>query len=579
MTMPHQLLKRFWQQNLAVKLTAIQAVVAIFIIASTFWVLLGIAQQRQATQQSDHNLQLGHLVVSELNAVTFQISALVQMMATTAELYQNAPQTLAISVPALLAMESQQTLIVGGGIWPSQRDKNHQSIFYARDKDNQLTIIDDYNQENAKDYRLEPWYLAASIMPRGKVYWSPSYRDIYTHEPMITASAPIWSEHQLIGVATVDLSLKGLSQYINNQLANQAGYVLLVDHFQQLIAMPPMLLEDASMITNLSQLSARYPAFDKVEDQISQLHQTLMTAPIPSASQQLFNRTFNHFEQEQQVSLSHHLAWHLGAINHINPSVQFDLTKDPLFKEPASVSVLMMPDTHWQVVTLTPNSTLAGEARSIIDQVGLSLIAIQIIALISLFMALHKVLVVPLHHLVKALTEGRNEEIEISGNRPDELGTLARALVGQTQQLDKAIASLAASHTALEEELAVHQELQASFMAGYQNHLSLMQSAEILYSVKRLSGEHIALNAGLCQLLGQHQQHMLGLTNQALYPAAIAKIEDRQDQRLKDTNHLVSYSLAIDSYGNHLRYHACKLFVKDDQGDEIAILTLAIKAH
>ena len=577
MTMPHQSFKRFWQQNIAVKLTAIQALVALFIIATTLWVLLGIAQNNQNNQLERQNLQLGHLVVSELNSVTFQISALVQMMATTAEIYQQQPQTLAISVPALLSMESQQTLIVGGGIWPAQRSENNNSLFFARNSANKLLINNDYNQKNAKDYRQEPWYLAASLLPRGKVYWSQSYLDPHTLEPMVTASAPIWSHHQLLGVASVDLSLQGLSKYLNQQLKHQSGYVLIADNFQHILAKPLGLTELAKQATNLTELSQALPQYQSLLNRINHVHTRLMAATIPLDDQALFDKTFKHFPAEQRQILSHRLAWHLNATAPSSlPLAQFE-QDDPLFNDKSNVSILMMPNTYWQVITFTPNSLLAGNARHIVDQVGIYLILIQIIALISLFVALNKVLVVPLRLLVNALTNNRHEQLEISGNRPDELGTLARALVGQTQQLDKAIASLEASQAALEEELAVHQQLQAHYMRGCTYHNALMASNELLYSVKDLSGKHIALNAGLCQLLEQESQAFVGLTNQAIFPEKIAQIEDRQDLRARDSLAMVRYHLQLTILGEIIHFQMCKIPVLDDQGEMTAIITLAIK--
>jgi hypothetical protein len=52
--------------------------------------------------------------------------------------------------------------------------------------------------------------------PQGAISWGDVYIDPYTHVRMITASSPYYYDDTFAGIATVDLSLEELLDFIKN---------------------------------------------------------------------------------------------------------------------------------------------------------------------------------------------------------------------------------------------------------------------------------------------------------------------------------------------------------------------------
>lgn len=106
-------------------------------------------------------------------------------------------------------------IIISGGIWPEPNtlipSKNLASLFFSRDDKGNVEFINDYNNPAASPYQQEPWYTSvAHENSSNKLSWSEVYIDPFTQQKMITASQPYFNNGKFIGVATIDVSLKGL---------------------------------------------------------------------------------------------------------------------------------------------------------------------------------------------------------------------------------------------------------------------------------------------------------------------------------------------------------------------------------
>ncbi|QFI38620.1 response regulator [Moritella marina ATCC 15381] len=106
-------------------------------------------------------------------------------------------------------------IIISGGIWPEPNTliptKKLASLFFSRDKKGNVEFINDYNNPAAAPYQLEPWYTSvAHENSHLKISWSAVYVDPFTKQKMITASQPYFNNGQFAGVATIDISLKGM---------------------------------------------------------------------------------------------------------------------------------------------------------------------------------------------------------------------------------------------------------------------------------------------------------------------------------------------------------------------------------
>jgi len=106
-------------------------------------------------------------------------------------------------------------IIISGGIWPEPNtlipSKTLASLFFSRDKKGNVEFINDYNNPAVAPYQLEPWYTSvAHENSHHKISWSAVYVDPFTKQKMITASQPYFNNGKFVGVATIDISLKGL---------------------------------------------------------------------------------------------------------------------------------------------------------------------------------------------------------------------------------------------------------------------------------------------------------------------------------------------------------------------------------
>jgi methyl-accepting chemotaxis protein len=85
-------------------------------------------------------------------------------------------------------------------------------------------------QELPKDYdpRVRDWYkMAASA--KGTTIWSDPYVDASSKDITLTAAKAIMENGSIIGVAAIDIDLKGVSKSIGSRVVGREGYVFLTD--------------------------------------------------------------------------------------------------------------------------------------------------------------------------------------------------------------------------------------------------------------------------------------------------------------------------------------------------------------
>lgn len=119
-------------------------------------------------------------------------------------------------------LNESDEIIISGGIWPEPNtitpSKKLASLFFSRNEDGNITLINDYNVPSTSPYQNESWYLSvAHENSHQRISWSDVYVDPFTRQQMITASQPYFSDGQFAGVATIDISLKGLISVIESQ--------------------------------------------------------------------------------------------------------------------------------------------------------------------------------------------------------------------------------------------------------------------------------------------------------------------------------------------------------------------------
>lgn len=102
-------------------------------------------------------------------------------------------------------------------------------LFFNKNSEGNIDQIHSYNNPESGGYDNEPWYRAAAEQSSGTVSWSAVYIDTFTQVQMITASAPYYRNGEFAGVATVDLSLEALFQFIREHTNQYSLGVVIRD--------------------------------------------------------------------------------------------------------------------------------------------------------------------------------------------------------------------------------------------------------------------------------------------------------------------------------------------------------------
>lgn len=143
----------------------------------------------------------------------------------------NQSNSLKSTIPQILRLSDE--IIVSGGLWPKPELKEERwrftSLFFNKNSEGNIDQIHSYNNPESGGYDNEPWYRAAAEQPSGTVSWSAVYIDTFTQVQMITASAPYYRNGEFAGVATVDLSLEALFQFIREHTNQYSLGVVIRD--------------------------------------------------------------------------------------------------------------------------------------------------------------------------------------------------------------------------------------------------------------------------------------------------------------------------------------------------------------
>ena len=181
-------------------------------------------------------------LLSQLQKYLYQERQRCENLAVVASQLQGDESAIRRMVPELLADGAVNHLVAGGGVWPEpfqfdpQRERS--SFFWGRDHDGALTFYDDYNSSEGMGYHNEAWYVPAIFFPE-RPYWSRSYVDIFSNEPMVTCAIPYRDSNDAIaGVVTVDLRLDGLRDILSEHAKSFGGYIMALDRTNVLLSHP-----------------------------------------------------------------------------------------------------------------------------------------------------------------------------------------------------------------------------------------------------------------------------------------------------------------------------------------------------
>lgn len=577
-----------WLNSLPFKFSIVQFCIVSLIIVSSTWLILSIEKKHHQETQVSLSQNLGLTIVAQLQQITSKIEALAASMASIGVTYAHSPSQLQQIIPALLDTDGQKSLIAGGGIWPEpgafDSSKLRNSAFWSRNEQNEFEQIYGYNYTNGSGYHAALWYKPTRFYPVGTTYWSDAYIDPHTDETMITASVPMWLEHQFIGVTTVDLALSSLKSFFN-KLELHLGYVLVLDSNNNLLAHPYYSEDQGSSTTSpylshtFEQFTQDHPAYASVLTEIEKIDaQFLKHAGSSSAYDKTqLDSLLNTLDVSKRGRLSALInANARGIAPNSERTTSFVLDQDPLLNQPVLVSMFHMPRTYWKIILVTPLSEVGNKDHAVAAKIGLFLLLTQLIALVVLFMFQHRLFIKPISKMVKSLQEGNIAKLELTANqRKDEIGKLAKAFTQRNHQLEIAYASLDAGNLALEQQLAMQKHAQIQ-LSKHKNQLNdLLNSSQNLICIKNTEGYYTLVNDRFCEVLGLERAKVIGAKDSDLFPAHIAEIIASHDKIIASTEKPQSFEQLIPTNQGEITYLITKYPIQDNEGNILALGAMA----
>ncbi|MGS2743061.1 methyl-accepting chemotaxis protein [Halomonas sp. LS-001] len=385
---------------------------------------------------------------SIVNALNAQLARVEGSTSSLAALAESLPRDEAVYQQALpnVVDDNGNMTIAGGGIWPEpgafSPGVERYSFFWARNAQGGLEFLDDYNASGIAPYHDEAWYSSARNATPGQCVWSAAYRDPTTGVAMVTCSVPYYANGSFAGVATIDMQLGGVAEFLAENGGGTGGYAFVLDKDHNVIDLPGV--EQASdEMQGMKDLAANMPWL-----------QPVLTA--------------------------------LNAGSH-----QASVESAGVLDKPAEVRLFDMPDTGWTLGLVTPSEEVTALARTLTRD-----LLMFILPLLALLLALGwwggRILLRQIRSTtiqIDQLGQGGSSR-ELSIYRDDEIGELRRAvnrysdklqhLFGDVRGVADAIASESSEIAAGNTELSSRTEQQA---ASLQETSSTME--EMASTVKR----------------------------------------------------------------------------------------------
>lgn len=341
-----------------------------------------VAASQQLIEQTGSSIvrQLA-LKLASVEGITLSLARIAEVLPREQALYLN-------SLPNVIDNNGDLT-IAGGCIWPEpdqfEVGSHRHSFFWARGLDSKLTYSDEYNAESGPGYQNESWYTGARASSRSKCSWSEAYQDPVSKVAMVTCSVPYHLLAHFAGVATVDLKLDNVAQFLTEHGNVTDGYAFALDQAGNMLHFP-----EASKSETMQRFS-------------NVVSQQPWLAPVEAAIKQ----------------------------TSINNVISVSLAHDEKLDQASEVSLFVMPDTGWVIGLVTPKTRVTGLANALTFDILLFLLPLLAI-LLSLAWFSGKRLLAQLQETtdqIASLGSGESgSHVELQIQRDDEIGALRRAV-------------------------------------------------------------------------------------------------------------------------------------------------------
>jgi diguanylate cyclase (GGDEF)-like protein len=439
------------------------------------YVLQGELRQKLERDSSKQVEANGNAIVAELVRQTSLIHSLAESLTAAVISIPYSDATYRQVLPNLINIDISSNLVAGGGIWPEpnaldpNKDKN--SYFWGKNELGQLDFYNDYNLEGGKGYRNEEWYVPAKFLDK-TCYWSRSYVDPFSKEPMVTCTLPIRKNGQYIGATTIDMKLEGLNTFFKQQSEKLGGYVFLVDQNNKFISFPQSKVRESEkeldenpeaerlhQISNIAELAATQPKFKQLAERLLNLSDRIYHTHPEFESQHQTMAAYFH-DNSYQVTQEQAEIMASSILSHIDETLDnsylleyFQLNDDFLLQEKVNASIFHIPESYWKLVVVTPTSTDFTAVSNIIKETSKQLFIPIIITMSVFFFFIRYYFIRPLilisRHIRKYANNPEGETL-IEGFKNGDFGRLATLYNIKTALVKKYLLEISRSNSQLQ---------------------------------------------------------------------------------------------------------------------------------
>lgn len=442
--------KKF-SKNLSIQIVSIFLLLCAILGGSLIYIDKLIMLDTLVEARLDRRVIMNQKILEEISNRLIVAEAVSASIADLSKVMPKDPALFKKQIPALLNKKGYEGLIAGGGYWPEpyvfDKKKERSSFFWGRDKDGQLKFYDDYNDPNGNGYLHEEWYVPVRYAQDGRCYWSKSYVDSYSGQPMVTCSTPIYENGKFTGVATVDLKLDGLGDLIKDSVKSIGGYGFIVDRNNKFIYYPDekLIKSEPENISSenitAEDLAQKNPIFESLASALSKQNEMIVSkiedeyktsSPLsieePELIDYLVKNSYQINAQEAEmiaVILEHSAHEEKHNFDYLSFS-NILLDEDDFLNEPVFSDFLVMPQTYWKIVIVTPQSVVIQKANETFIKLIFYTVAIILVIFFLFFAFIRARMLKPVENIIRSIKEStESQTIKLNDMRNDELGEIA----------------------------------------------------------------------------------------------------------------------------------------------------------
>ncbi|MDX1736836.1 MAG: ATP-binding protein [Alphaproteobacteria bacterium] len=419
-----------WFESLQFRLSMGLLIIVSILILAVFSVNQTLLRTVLIENKFDLVEQAGNSLVTELGQQIEATEALTRSISSVGRDLPKDESLFKVVIPHMMENDAISPFVAGGGIWPEpfafEKDKYRRSFFWARKESNDLLYYDDYNDPKGNGYHQEEWYVPAKYIGRDRCFWSKSYMDPYSFEPMVTCSVPMHRRDQLHGVATIDLKLSGLQKFFAERAEKLGGYAFAVDRNNKFLSYPELKLVQSEKdggrpgeLITVKNFTDRNPEFEPLAKALSNLSSGIIkTAEAKEALDANLVKTISkesyQISEDEARMIVATFSDPFKANEDISAmSSRFSLEDDILLKEPVLVSMFIMPKVFWKIVVVTPQSVAYADANAVTKNIIYLLIAILMVSVVGAYFWLRRILVQPLITITNEIKGGPLKRISL----------------------------------------------------------------------------------------------------------------------------------------------------------------------